>query len=193
MDIRVQRTRAMLVEAFRELSSERPLHDISVSDICERSTVRRATFYRHFVDKQDFFRYYLTTITDKLMEELEDGEQLDDLFEYAKHMHASLAKMTASSKDAQRVIVGGHIAAETLDMVVDQVADGIIARIRTHCAREGITPAASPEFIGLFYSAGLVHMLRRWISEGQPISVEELEGNCTAFLEHYLSANDLDQ
>lgn len=190
MDIRVQRTRGMLVEAFMELSRERPLHEISVSDICERSTVRRATFYRHFEDKQAFFRYYLTTITDRLIREIEVGNDLDDLFEYASYMHVSFAKMTASSKETQRAIVGGHIAAETLDMVVDQVADGIITRIKSHCAKEGITPTASPEFIGMFYSAGLVHMLRRWISEGQPISSDELEANCTAFLRRYLDSSE---
>lgn len=178
----------MLTDAFEELSRERPLQDISVSEICELSTVRRGTFYRHFEDKHDFFRYYLTTITDKFLRELDGGEDLDDLWEYASYMHVTFANLMASSKTSQKNFLGGEITAETLDMIVNQVADGIISRIKTHCAREGITPSASPEFIGLFYSAGLVHMLRRWIAEGKPITAEELERNCTAFLRRYLSA-----
>ncbi|MBR5259048.1 MAG: TetR family transcriptional regulator [Eggerthellaceae bacterium] len=63
MDIRRQRTRALLVQAFEELSRTKALQEISVSEICELATVRRGTFYKHFEDKDDFFRYYLTTVT----------------------------------------------------------------------------------------------------------------------------------
>lgn len=186
MDIRTKRTRAMLVKAFEQLSEEKSLQDISVSEICELSTVRRGTFYRHFDDKYAFFRHYLTTVTDKFLHELEESKQLDDLWEYASYMHRSFATMVADMKGAQRHLLGNDITAETLDMIVSQVADGIVTRLKKHCEREGIAPAASPEFIGAYYSAGLVHTLRWWIAEGQPLSVEELERNCTAFLKGYL-------
>lgn len=44
MDIRRQRTRALLVQAFEELSRTKALQEISVSEICELATVRRGTY-----------------------------------------------------------------------------------------------------------------------------------------------------
>ena len=57
VDLRVLRTRKMLVLAFTELMEEKDLQAITVSDIAERAMVNRATFYAHFTDKYDLFAY----------------------------------------------------------------------------------------------------------------------------------------
>ena len=51
IDPRVKRTRAMLVQAFMEVVSERGFQAISVQDITEKAGVNRTTFYLHFADK----------------------------------------------------------------------------------------------------------------------------------------------
>ena len=66
LDPRVRRTRKLLESALRELLRERSYDEISVSDIAERATVNRATFYAHFLDKQDL-------ATTMLREDLEIG------------------------------------------------------------------------------------------------------------------------
>lgn len=53
MDPRVRRTRQLIEDAFRGLVTEKRFAAISVQDIAERATVNRATFYAHYVDKQD--------------------------------------------------------------------------------------------------------------------------------------------
>lgn len=188
MDIRAQRTMKMLIEAFEEISAEKPLQDISVSEICKRSTVRRGTFYRHFDDKNAFYSYYLNTLTEHFLKEVEEGRNLDDLWEYASYMNLSLARYVDSNMALSRSISENKLLVSTTDMMVAQIADGIISRIKTYCETNSISLEASPEFIGAFYSSGVMHMLRWWISEGKPFSAEELEKNCTAFLRRYLDA-----
>jgi len=51
IDPRVTRTRALLRDAMLALLPEKGFERISVSDIAERATVNRATFYAHFTDK----------------------------------------------------------------------------------------------------------------------------------------------
>jgi len=53
VDPRVRRTRQLLQEALRSLLREKRFSAISVQDIAERATVNRATFYAHYVDKED--------------------------------------------------------------------------------------------------------------------------------------------
>ena len=55
VDPRVKRTRKLLIDAFVELLAEKSFDAITVQDIAARSTVNRATFYSHFLDKYDLF------------------------------------------------------------------------------------------------------------------------------------------
>src|ERR1700736_1077163 len=57
-DPRVKRTRTLLQDALVELLAEKSFDAITVQDIAERSTINRATFYAHFVDKYDLFAQY---------------------------------------------------------------------------------------------------------------------------------------
>src|SRR5258708_20906931 len=57
-DPRVRRTRKLLQDALLELLAEKSFDAITVQDIAERSTINRATFYAHFVDKYELFASY---------------------------------------------------------------------------------------------------------------------------------------
>ncbi|MBO2517337.1 MAG: hypothetical protein CW338_08720 [Clostridiales bacterium] len=48
MNIRTERTRAALIEAFVSCIKEKPVKEITALDISSRAGVDRATFYRHF-------------------------------------------------------------------------------------------------------------------------------------------------
>jgi AcrR family transcriptional regulator len=54
-DPRVKRTRKLLQDALMALLAEKSFDAITVQDIAERSTINRATFYAHFVDKYELF------------------------------------------------------------------------------------------------------------------------------------------
>src|SRR5439155_11673683 len=57
-DPRVKRTRQLLQDALVELLGEKSFDAITVQDIAHRSTINRATFYAHFVDKHDLFAQF---------------------------------------------------------------------------------------------------------------------------------------
>ena len=182
MDIRAARTRAMLVNAFDALVSEKPLDSISVSELCARSTVRRATFYRHFDDMNAFIRYYFSTLTDQFMEERAQDEEIDELMSYARHMHLCLLEFVDCNRETFRHVMGSDMLTDTLDMVILQVADGIIARIEKGAARGNLTPVATPRTVGLCYSSWLVHALRWRMLDDDPGSSEELTDEGLALL-----------
>nr|MBA2680877.1 TetR family transcriptional regulator [Ktedonobacteraceae bacterium] len=51
VDRRVQRTRQVLQQAFRDVVLEKGFAATSIQDITERANVNRGTFYLHFADK----------------------------------------------------------------------------------------------------------------------------------------------
>lgn len=50
MDLRVQRTRRSIINAFLELRSKKPLEKITVKELSEKALINKATFYQHFSD-----------------------------------------------------------------------------------------------------------------------------------------------
>lgn len=62
-DMRVVRTRTLLKTALLELLAENSLEKITVMDICEKSMIHRATFYKHFEDKYQLFSYAIEDLT----------------------------------------------------------------------------------------------------------------------------------
>ncbi|MDM8214171.1 TetR/AcrR family transcriptional regulator [Enterococcus hirae] len=67
-DLRVLRTKKMIMEAFIKLVEEKGLDQVTVQDIASQAMINRATFYAHYKDKQDLydqiFEYAFTTFSD---------------------------------------------------------------------------------------------------------------------------------
>ena len=61
-DLRVRRTRKMLMQALIDLTIEKGFSTITVQDIAERAMINRATFYRHYLDKYDLLDKYMNEV-----------------------------------------------------------------------------------------------------------------------------------
>ncbi len=67
-DARVRYTRMVIRENFFQLLKEKPVNKITVKEICERSGINRATFYKHYQDPFDL----LEKIEEEILSRLQD-------------------------------------------------------------------------------------------------------------------------
>lgn len=61
-DLRVQRTRQIIVEALIALTIRKGLATVTVQDIVKRTGINRATFYRHYQGKFDLLDRYVQAV-----------------------------------------------------------------------------------------------------------------------------------
>jgi AcrR family transcriptional regulator len=61
-DLRVRRTRKMLMQALIDLTIEKGFAAITVQHIADRAMINRATFYRHYLDKYDLLDKYMNEV-----------------------------------------------------------------------------------------------------------------------------------
>ncbi len=61
-DLRVRRTRKLLMQSLVDLAIEKGFAAITVQDIADRAMVNRATFYRHYLDKYDLLDRYMNEV-----------------------------------------------------------------------------------------------------------------------------------
>ena len=77
-DLRIKKTQKALSEAMFELLQTQCFEDISIIDICEKANVHRATFYKHYNDKNDFIEQVTNEKLFELFQQSIEGIDITD-------------------------------------------------------------------------------------------------------------------
>lgn len=75
-DLRIRRTRKLLLQALMELTVEKGFNNVTVRDLCERAMVNRSTFYRHYLDIYQLLDQYMGEVFEQTTGPVE--EKLDE-------------------------------------------------------------------------------------------------------------------
>ena len=87
MDRRVKYTKNIIKECLIELLQSKDLNKITVSELCEKADINRATFYRYYIDIFDLLEKMEQELIDHLKEMLPDYQDYsmkDIVEEYLK-------------------------------------------------------------------------------------------------------------
>lgn len=67
-DARVRYTRMIIEQSFLELLRDKPFAKITVTELCEKAQINRATFYKHYLDIPDLLEKIEETLFDQIRE-----------------------------------------------------------------------------------------------------------------------------
>ena len=100
-DARVRYTRMVIENSFLELLQEKPAAKITVTEICSKAQINRATFYKHYLDVPD--------LLSKLEENLFDAIRASFADENVK-LKSFLIKMMHYTRDHHQrfLLLGGE-------------------------------------------------------------------------------------
>ncbi len=76
MDMRQQRTRRRIINAFLTLRSEKPLEKITIRELSDKATIHKATFYLHYHDIYDLSESLEWEVIDDILHGLSDPSKL---------------------------------------------------------------------------------------------------------------------
>lgn len=65
-DARVRYTRMIIEQSFLELLNEKPASKITVTELCEKAQINRATFYKHYLDVPDLLEKLEEALFDQI-------------------------------------------------------------------------------------------------------------------------------
>lgn len=74
LDARVRYTRAVIEDSFLDMLAEKHLSKISVTELCGRAGINRATFYKHYRDIPDLLERMEEQALNRLTEFLEERQ-----------------------------------------------------------------------------------------------------------------------
>ena len=152
-----------LTDALVSLVGERPLDEISVSELCARAGVGRASFYRNFVSKEDVLRRRV----DRLLADWGEGLTGDEHRDMAAGYLSELVRSLFAHLDENRVFYG-LLAERGLTHLLE---DAILGAT-------GFDPNGSREaaYTSAYAAYALYGWVETWFRRGMRDSADELAG-----------------
>lgn len=175
LDIRVQKTFARLSETFFDMMKEIPYDSITVLGVCEKAKVHRATFYKHFIDKQDFVNFCFEKKLETLHLEC-DGILLGNT-ETARLEYIELCeKIVNFVYDNKKIIADLNMntpSSAFTTALTNSIADALEKRL----ARDEIAGAkllSSPVMLAHYYAGAIVEILKWWTIDGEQYTKDDI-------------------
>ena len=102
-DARVKYTRMVIRKTFLELLKEKPISRITVKEICERSEINRATFYKHYQDPFDLLEKLEDEILEHILTMLSQRSYTD-----ISVLYIDMLNMLKENEELYRILASGH-------------------------------------------------------------------------------------
>lgn len=168
LDLRIYKTYKALHEAFTEILEHKSFEELTVNELCEKAMIRRATFYKHFADKYEYFNFYLSEIREEFKTRVCTQIDLSDPKAYSIQMLKETFKFIRSHKKILDRMKNSNRMSFLYQSLQEQIAQEF-QYIFISTQKKKIT--AEQEMIIYFYAGGLINVIYWWLNN--PTSLDE--------------------
>jgi len=154
-------TRQTLLEAAREVIVERGYNDVEILDITERANVSKATFYKHFSNKEACVRELMLAGFDTLVERIfEGGRRAESREAWAAESFREAFVWADQNRQLLLIMVGGRASGQLgvfgRNYLVEHIERGL--------AEFGLFPESGdvPRVVKAHVMAGVLIQLLGW-------------------------------
>lgn len=161
MDLRIEKTYRALITAFTELLEQKRYEDISVSLLCERSLIRRTTFYKHFADKDEFFRFFLLSMRDEFRESTSAVTKATSVCEYQGIMSRALIAFTKEHSSIVDNVLNSSMSGVLFDALADVIERDLLTVFATN-GKQSDAADAEMRLQAAYLASGPVAALKHW-------------------------------
>ncbi len=180
-DARVKKTKAKLLETFKNMLMENPFEDITVNEICNSADIRRATFYKHFDDKYAFLAYFVGSLREEFDAGLKKRIKPDTTFTYYTEYIRSVVEFLTENEQIVKNVLKSSVLPTLVNVIQKRNYEDTCARLR-ESVKEGMNLPASVEITAAMMTGAVSSTILFWFESGRQISPEQLvEEICAIF------------
>jgi len=173
LDLRIQKTYKALTEAFLQLLKTKRFESITVNELCEVAMVRRATFYKHFADKYEFFTFFVQCV----QSEFRKNAALTESGDGGVSPYIEIIRFAFDFMDENEALVHSVMESSAFPVLLDLVSEQIIRDIKEQLQKDeanGKELFLSPELMAFSYTGALLNILRWWVGHKDQMAKEEV-------------------
>lgn len=166
-DRRVAYTKKILKESLLELLKEKPIANITPTELCRRADINRNTFYAHYRSPMEL----LESIEDELLAQFYVSLKRIDIHGDLTSPLTEICRTIYDNRELCAVLLSSNSNELYLKYVVDHVYEWIVPNWKSQF---GNLPEESLEKIYEFLIAGNVQVIKLWVRSGMQETPEEL-------------------
>ncbi len=173
-DLRIRRTYKLLFDSLLSLLAEKNFDDISVTDICHKAMIHRTTFYKHFEDKYELLKFCIKKFQSMFQETSADNNSENDLAQYyLNSVRNILLFITAESNKSHFSALLKNNSNSIASIFHQLIIEDLIFNMETS-AEKGVKLSVPIPIVAEFYAGATISVIRWWLENDTPISVETL-------------------
>lgn len=166
LDIRIVKSRALILDALIELMKEKPFHEISIKELSEEACVARQTFYRNFSSKDDVLLHYMDEIFDIYFADVKKNiYRLDSISD----LSMKLLEIWKENKKIFLALQKAGLAHLTLERFSQYAI-----MLQKHLDKNSDKKTMKPPYIAHFVAGGTYMVLSKWFQENMKVSVDDM-------------------
>lgn len=174
IDLRIIKTHKALTDTFWQMLSEKKFENITVNELCDRAMVRRATFYKHFADKNEFFAFLIrakqTEFDAQIRQQTDNAHPQSFYLGVIQHALDFLN----SNKKLVQTVLQSNMLPTVVDILSKQISLDISQKLKED-AKNGVPLPASPQVMAQFFTGALVYTVMWWVSQKKVSEAELME------------------
>lgn len=177
-DLRIQKTYLALHNAFTELLEQTHFEDFTVNELCDRAMIRRATFYKHFADKYEYFTHYTEEIVFSFREQFNQFTPVtpeNSISEYLTHMCQQLLLFIKQHKKLVLNIKNSSVFPLLLSILLEQIHYDVIDVLKKSDWSKQLTNNQR-DVIASFYAGGVSNTLFHCLNQDGSVDEEKFFG-----------------
>ncbi len=185
-DHRITKTKAALNRAFGEIIAERPFEDISVNELCQKTGIRRATFYNHYKDKYEFFGAYVSSLLAKYEPDKSDIRHIEATIDY----YVKYAEKIIEYVNENEKLMDSLIKSAQLHIIIGIVTEKAFLDVREKLrssVSSGMQLPASVETTTTMIVGGVATTVVQWILSERKVPVDVLTQEISLLVRRCLS------
>ena len=187
LDLRIQKTYQSLIGAFLQLLKEKPFETITVHEICDMAMVRRATFYKHFGDKYEFFTFLVRYLRDEFRKDFSKTDSSKGVVA----PYVDIIRFLMDFLDENEALVQSVMESTACPILMDIVSEQIVRDVKEMLCEDekrGMELMLSPELMAQAYTGALVSITRWWIKHKDQVSKDEIIAQAETVFEKLYAA-----
>ena len=172
-DLRIVKTYKALYDAFSEMLCEKKFEDITVNELCDRALVRRATFYKHFADKYEFFAYYVKNTRVQLSKRIPEEITSQESAAYYIYIFREFLTFLEEHKSLVSSVLNSSALPALLTILSGEIQSDIFWHLKEE-EEKGCHYPMSLNLLAAFYAGGIIQIIREKLASSDSLSDEEL-------------------
>ncbi|MCM1133238.1 MAG: TetR/AcrR family transcriptional regulator [Ruminococcus flavefaciens] len=118
MDLRIEKTKCAIRNAFLQLRSQKPLEKITVKELSSLANINKATFYLHYHDIYDLSETLERDIVHKCLDGIEHPENIfSDTQSFVKELTGSFV----ANEQLIRILFEGNRSSSFMDLFEEEL------------------------------------------------------------------------